>query len=382
MAKRAPSRKKSASAAASHPGAPESAPPHPPPRPIDAIRGHDRPIAHLTAALEAGRLHHAWVFHGPRGVGKFTTALSFAALLLDPTTARDLSGRLAPDPESRVQSLLASGSHPDLHIITKELARFSDDERVRKQKHTQIAGDVVRSRLIRPAQLAPKLGERGAAGKVFIVDEAELLNAASQNALLKTLEEPPEGTVIILVTAAEDRLLPTIRSRCQRVAFTPLEPDAMTAWANETDLTPAQRQWADESGRGSPGFVLEAVTTGLLAWRDRLAPMIRSACEGRLPVALGQEMHTLVSDWASARVEGERQASKEAANREASDRMLALVADLLAARLRTAADPEVEARRIDAVSAAQRRLSANVNMQMVFDALAAELARPPLLASP
>ncbi|MEO1584581.1 MAG: hypothetical protein AAFR96_08415, partial [Planctomycetota bacterium] len=63
-------------------------PTHPPPLPLAAVLGHDKPIAQLTAAIESERLHHAWVFHGPKGVGKLTTALAFAALVLDPTTER------------------------------------------------------------------------------------------------------------------------------------------------------------------------------------------------------------------------------------------------------------------------------------------------------
>ncbi|MEL7484826.1 MAG: AAA family ATPase, partial [Planctomycetota bacterium] len=258
-------------------GAPDPAiePTHPAPKPLASVLGHDRPIHQLTAAIESERLHHAWVFHGPKGVGKLTTALAFAALVLDPTTERDLSGNLAPDPAGRVQSLLQAGTHPDLHVITKELARYSTERSVRESKLTTIPKDVVETHLLRPAALAPQLNSGALATKVFIVDEAELLdrsptNAPVQNALLKTLEEPAPGTLIILVTSDEQRLLPTIRSRCQRVRFAPLPGDAMQHWTKSQDLTPDQADWALRFGQGSPGLVLEAIATGQDRWRARI----------------------------------------------------------------------------------------------------------------
>jgi DNA polymerase-3 subunit delta' len=355
---------------------------HPAPVPLRGILGQDRALRQLTAAIDAGRLHHAWVFHGPTGVGKLTTALAFAALVLDPTTRHTAQG-LAPDPDSRVAALLAGGAHPDLHVITKELARFSDDKSVRDAKLTTIPKDVIERHLLGPAARMARLGAGGLASKVFIVDQAELLdrsatNAPTQNALLKTLEEPPPGTLIILVTSAEDRLLPTIRSRCQLVRFAPLAEPDMQAWLDTTDLTPAQRQWALAHAHGSPGQAIEAVRTGQDRWRERIEPMLEQLLAGAFPLDLGPQMHGLVNDWATARADEDKNASKEAANRAASERMLALVAELLAAKLPACAHAQAEdmARRIDAVSAASRRLAANVNMQMVFDALAAELAHP------
>ncbi|MEO1716404.1 MAG: hypothetical protein AAFR76_04765, partial [Planctomycetota bacterium] len=218
------------------------------------------------------------------------------------------------------------------------------------------------------------------ATKVFIVDEAELLdrsptNAPVQNALLKTLEEPAPGTLIILVTRDEQRLLPTIRSRCQRVRFAPLSDDSMRHWASTRDLTPDQADWARRFGQGSPGLVLEAIATGQDRWRARIEPMVDQLLSGRFPIDLGPEMHALVQDWAAARVEHDKNASKDAANRAACTRMLALVGDILRDRLRT--DPVGITPRITTIDAAQSRINANVNLQMVFDALAAELASPP-----
>ena len=127
-----------------------------------------------------------------------------------------------------------SSPHPDLHIITKELARYSDDRATRERKLTRMPVEVVRQHLIEPAQRPACSGM----ARCSSLDEAELLAGEGQNALLKTLEEPPGGasggpTVIILITSSEDRLLPTIRSRCQRVGFTPLPEEVIAGWLDE-----------------------------------------------------------------------------------------------------------------------------------------------------
>ncbi|MEM1071276.1 MAG: hypothetical protein AAGB48_04440 [Planctomycetota bacterium] len=378
--KRAPKRAARPSAAAESPAEPM----HPAPIALDAVVGHDAAKAQLLAAVASDRLHHAWIFHGPRGVGKFTTALAFAALVLDDEAAPDLTGRLSIDSGSRVQRLLAAGSHPDLHIVSKELARFSEDPKVRAAKLTTIPKDVVETHLLRPAALRANVSPGGAASKVFIVDEAELLdrsptNAPVQNALLKTLEEPPDGTLIVLVTSAEDRILPTIRSRCQRVRFGTLGRSEIESWLATVSVTPEQAGWASDHGQGSPGLILEAVRTGLDQWRPRLEPRIREALAGGTPAGLGGDMAQMVSDWAAARVDEEKQASKDAANRSAAARMFGVLGDIVRDTMRAADDPWLAvdlADRLHAVQDAQRRLDANVNLQMVFEALAAELAYP------
>jgi DNA polymerase-3 subunit delta' len=374
--KKAPARRQ---AVAPEPAAPLT---HPVPLRLDAVLGQERAVEQLSAAVRAGRLHHAWVFHGPRGVGKLTTALAFASAVLDPEA--DASGPvLSATDGSRVAALLAAGVHPDLHLITKELARFSEEKSVRDAKLTTIPKEVIDRHLIEPASRMARLSPGGLVSKVFIIDEAELLdrspsNAPVQNALLKTLEEPPPRTLIILVTSAPDRLLPTIRSRCQLVAFAPLGEHSMRRWLDSTDLTPPQRDWAIWHAKGSPGNALEAVRTGIDRWRDRVEPMLEHLLAGVFPIDLGQELYALVSDWASARADEDKNASKDAANRAASSRMLALLGDLLAERLPRSAPDEAErlAQRIDALAAADRRIASNVNLQMVFEALAAELAEP------
>lgn len=374
----------------------------PPPRvTFDDIIGHERALSLLRAAITSSRLHHAWIFHGPRGVGKLTTALAFAAAILDPTTAPGLSGGLAPDPDSPVQRLIAAGTHPDLHIVTKELARYSDDRQVRERKLLTIPKDVIDTHLLRPAALAPQVRAHGLAGKVFIVDEAELLdrsitNAPTQNAILKTMEEPPPGTVIILITSAEDRLLPTIRSRCQRIAFAPLSPQDMQAWIKHAKLSlpAAHRDWLLAFAEGSPGSLLEALDANLGDWRDRLEPLLAKVDSGAYSADLGPTMAELIDQWAEAQTEKSKNASKESANHEAARLMFRVLARHYRTLLRDASGKSASAgpsrtnprgsshadlaqraaAAIDTLLTAQRELGANVGLKDVAEDLSIRMA--------
>ena len=309
----------------------------PEPRPFGRILGQSRALEALASAVRSGRVHHAWIFHGPEGVGKFTTALAWAALLLDPETTTDLEGNPAADPGTETQKLIRSGTHPDLFVIRKELARYEDDKRVRDAKLATIPLGVVTRHLIEPAQRAPARTTGSVASRVFIVDEAELLdrspsNAPVQNAILKTLEEPAPGTVIILVTSSEDRLLPTIRSRCQRVGFAPLGDDAMRAWAEDAGAAadPEEHEWLITHALGAPGRYAWALENGMHAWAREVLPELDRAMRGEHPIGLGTRMTELVDAWAKDWVQrGEKMGehrSKEAANKLGATRMLAMVA--------------------------------------------------------
>ena len=167
----------------------------------------------LRRALVSGRTHHAYLFDGPDGVGKELTARALAARLL----CEDES--LAPDDDAcgqcRSCRLLAAGNHGDFHLIHRGLHQQHPDRAVRVSKGLFLVVDVIRHFLIDPAGTSPSLGRR----RVFIIRDAHRMNEGAQNALLKTLEEPPGRVCLILVTPSAERLLPTIRSRCQKISF-------------------------------------------------------------------------------------------------------------------------------------------------------------------
>ena len=178
---------------------------------LDEIQGQDRTVGLLRRAIENGRLAHAFVFAGPAGVGKRTTALALARAMLCPEHPNVGCGTCI---DCR---LVGAGSHPDLFL--EDLAAAQAERATASMLSIEQIRRVCASLSLRPA--------RGSA-KVGIVDQAERLTAEAQNALLKTLEEPRGRATLVLVTSNLDALLPTIRSRCQRLLFAPL-PDQMVA---------------------------------------------------------------------------------------------------------------------------------------------------------
>lgn len=194
------------------------------------IHHQDRALSILRRALGSGRTHHAYLFDGPDGVGKERTARALSARLLcrgdEAAEGAALPG--LPTPEGGMDAcgacascrLFASGNHPDLHVIERSLHRAHPDARIRAQRGIEIGIDLVRHFLIDHAAASPTLGRR----RVFVIREAERMNVEAQNALLKTLEEPPGRSCMVLVTSSAGRLLPTIRSRCQLVPFGLLPP--------------------------------------------------------------------------------------------------------------------------------------------------------------
>ena len=177
------------------------------------VQHQQRALSILRRALASGRTHHAYLFDGPDGVGKELAARALAARLL----CEDDS--LVPEDdacgECRSCRLFTAGNHADYHPIHRGLHQQHPDRAVRSRKGLFLAVDVIRHFLIEPAGTSPSLGRR----RVFVVRDAHRMNEGAQNALLKTLEEPPGSVCLILVTSSAQRLLPTIRSRCQRIPF-------------------------------------------------------------------------------------------------------------------------------------------------------------------
>jgi len=257
---------------------------------------------------------------------------------------------------------------------------------VRERKLTNIPVDVVRDHVLVPAGVRASAGLRGAAAtKVFIIDEAELLQSESQNAMLKTLEEPGEGTVIMLVTSREDRLLPTIRSRSQRVAFTPLSGEELRHWAARAEARGALTgdftdEWVLGFADGSPGRLETAVQTGLSDWGRTLAPMLADARGGVFAPALGVTMKKLVDGWASAYVkagadDGENR-SKEAANRLAARWMFSVVGYFARRAMAHEESAAWGAHAVAAIGVAESLVWSNVSLAFVFEDLAVRLSEP------
>ena len=353
---------------------------------MEGVIGQERALQVLDAALRSGRVHHAYIFHGPAGVGKFTTALALAKVLLCQQMVVDQGPVRACGRCPSCVRLGAAGpgrppgEHPDLHVVTKELALFSGDAAVRERKLMNIPVRVLEEHLLGPVYRSTTMRH----GKVFIVDEAELLDPIGQNKLLKTLEEPPEGTVIILVTSSEERLLATIRSRCQRVAFVPLGPERMAAWLDgqEPGLEASARAWLLGFADGSLGRARLALDYGLAGWAARLVPGLEEMTRGRLPAELGRQVQEMIEAFAARWVKERENASKDAANKLAAGLVWSIWMQQARGRLAAAAGgtgaaaaagPWLAA--IDALAEAERYVAANVNLGLVCDHLVLSLFR-------
>lgn len=351
------------------------------------ILGQNRAIDILRTALRSGRVHHAWIFSGPRGVGKFTTAIEVARLLLDPEAV----GEDFPlqNPESRTQNLIAANTHPDLHIVRKELSLYSDNKQLRERKQITIPIDLLRERIIGgmsgetyhdgPAYRKAAYGH----GKVFIIDEAELLDVTCQNMMLKTLEEPPPETYFFLITSQPDELLPTIRSRCQHVRFGPLDDTSMRAWVKRSavgDQRSAEQSWVEQFAEGSPGIAQLAMEYGFHNWQSQIGPMLKNLESGKFTANMGETLNSFVQEFAEAWVKNHRNASKDAANKDGVRHVLSLLgsyarqrmAESVASRNDQTVDwPAI----IDLLRDAERNLDSNVNIRMLLENLVAQWAR-------
>lgn len=357
------------------------------------ILGQPHAVSTLTTAIRAGRMHHAWVFAGPRGVGKLTTAVALSRWLLDPdvesiTTPIDESIVFDSTRTSEVCRLINAESHPDLHIIRKELALYSDNAQLRSRKLLNIPLDLLRERMLGGRTADDRRHEAAAYrtatlghGKVFIIDEAELLDKFAQNSLLKTLEEPPLGTYIFLVTSKPERLLPTIRSRCQYVRFNGLDDASMEQWfaASELVCEPAERQWIETFCDGSPGVALLASEYGLYGWRTILSPMIDRLNAGRFPLEMGAAMAQCIDEYAQAWVKANENASKDAANKDGARHMFTLLASHLRTELREQIDRGAEISHllaaIEIITETERQLDTNVNTKLALENLVVQWAR-------
>ncbi len=171
------------------------------------IKGQDRVIDALKRSIAANRVAHAYLFEGPGGSGRRTTALALIqALFCHQPAAGDACGGCSSCRK------LESGNHPDLHL----LAPLPDKRDISIEQVRELQ----QSLYLRPFE---------ANRKACLIEPAERMNEKSANALLKTLEEPPGHAIIILLTLQADQLLATIRSRCQHLRFSHLDDDLVAA---------------------------------------------------------------------------------------------------------------------------------------------------------
>ncbi len=179
------------------------------------IIGHEREIAHLEKAIRAGKVSHAYIFSGEKGCGKLTLAKAFAMTLQCTDEREQPCGKC----HSCRQAM--SGNHPDIVIL-------------RHDKPNTIGVEDVREQLVGDVRIRPYNGKY----KIYIVPDAEKMTAQAQNAILKTIEEPPEYAVILLLTTNEQSFLDTIRSRCVLIGMKPVPDERVKRYLMEQAQIP------------------------------------------------------------------------------------------------------------------------------------------------
>jgi DNA polymerase-3 subunit delta' len=223
---------------------------------FEDIVGHERPISILKRALAHDALAHAYLFSGESGIGKKLTAVALASALN--CHAPGPGGSCGVCPACRKT---AASTHPDVRFL------YADGDEIKIDQIRQAQADL---------SLRPFEGRK----KILIVDEAERMNDASANAFLKTLEEPPGDSLIILVSSMPQSLLPTIRSRCQEIKFQPLPRKTLAAVLKaKQGLSDHDARFLAALSRGSLGRALSTDMEQEKALRDEL-PALWSSLPG------------------------------------------------------------------------------------------------------
>jgi DNA polymerase-3 subunit delta' len=264
------------------------------------VRGHEALTEAFRRAVRRGRLAHAYLFTGPPGIGKRLFAVELAKALLCESPRNP--GELDACDHCPSCLLFDAGTHPDFYPATRPADAH------------EFPIDLMR-------ELCQKFSLRTARGrgKVVLIDEADDLNDESANCFLKTLEEPPPGSVLILVGSSADRQLPTVVSRCQVVRFAPLPTAIVADLLREQGMDDASlRERLARLSDGSPGFARALADPALWEFRRRLLDELTKASPDSL---------SLARDWMTL---AEEAGKETAAQRGRARLVLRLLTDFLA----------------------------------------------------
>lgn len=235
------------------------------------IIGQKQMTGHLQNAIRMGKVSHAYIIQGEAGSGKKMLADTFSM------TLQCEEGGIEPCGHCQSCKQAMSGNHPDIRRVTHEKATISvEDIRL------QLNNDIMVKPYSRPY-------------KVYMIDEAEKMTEQAQNALLKTIEEPPEYAVILLLTVNAKLLLPTILSRCILLNVRPVTGEAITKLLTERyGITKHMAELAADFADGIPGRAIAYAQSGDFTWqKDEVLKVLK-----RLDSISAEELYKKVKEWA------------------------------------------------------------------------------------
>ncbi len=358
--------------------------------------GQDHAIIRLQKARQVSRLPHSYIFHGPEGVGKGLLAGQWAKLMLcsDPQRSKLGGGGTGEADSVMIDDccgacadcrMVEAGTHPDLHKIDKQSVRHTS--KARSSAMLALPIDVIREMVIEPAGVFPSRKR----ARIFIIEQAESMNIAAQNALLKTLEEPPANTFLVLVTSNPELFLPTIRSRCQEVRFLDLPKAFIYKKLLDFGVEEQQGRFWAEFSDGRLGYALQLSQMGLYEAKSEFVEQLGS---------LGYDNALVLAEWLGkqskefGKVLGEKQVEISTSDADRQGRLfwLDIVVHVFSQVMRRQVvgsddqpdqaeqidelgrrfDPYVCSRVIKAVTGSRRYIFANVNPALIFESLMLE----------
>jgi len=246
------------------------------PRNNHNLSGHDAAELIFLNAFNLDKVHHAWMITGPKGIGKATLAYKMARFLLNnlptDTVTPGLFGdvlekrvitSLDTDLETQPNYLISAGSNPDLMVVER-----SEDPKTGKMRNNILIEDIRKvNRFFHKTSTA-------GGWRVAIVDTADEMNRNASNAILKTLEEPPQNSILIILANAPGKLLPTIKSRCRMLPLKPLKSDAVKSILQSFFATYEDNviDGYVALSNGSPGYAISLIEhEGLKLYKEMLS---------------------------------------------------------------------------------------------------------------
>ncbi len=316
------------------------------------IVGHKEIIRHMQTAIRMDKVSHAYIISGETGSGKRMLASAFAMTLQCEKHGED------PCLECSSCKKALNANHPDIITVTHE-------------KPNSIGIEDIRSQLVEDVQIKPYIGPR----KIYIMPEAEKLTLQAQNALLKTIEEPPAYAVILLLTSNIETFLPTITSRCVKLSLRPVEETMVKEYLMETMHLPDYEAQMDASlSHGNVGKAKQiAESEEFMEMTDQAFRVLRNSGDLELYelVEKIKELSTNkqnIYEYLDLFIMWFRDVLLFKATREVDGLLFKNQLNYIKERANTSSYEGIETI-IDAIEKAKERLHANVNFELVMELL-------------